>query len=142
MHAQSLSVAQQRNSEEETFEYNSLLRHGIFEAYSGILNGMSQPKCDQHLRPYVPVRFPHPPCQQPPHHLCFLLYRLGKRPLWSFLPTWLPKNMRGCTCTSASPCKSSVPAADISNLKHRSMMLISLCAPRLDELTCAFHMIL
>jgi hypothetical protein len=54
--AQTLSVMQQQSGDEEAFEYNSLLRHGIFEAYSGILNGMSQPKCDQFLRPFVPVR--------------------------------------------------------------------------------------
>ena len=56
MCAQTLSVMQQQSGDEEAFEYNSLLRHGIFEAYSGILNGMSQPKCDQFLRPFVPVR--------------------------------------------------------------------------------------
>jgi hypothetical protein len=50
---------QQQSGDEEAFEYNSLLRHGIFEAYSGILNGMSQAKCDQYLRPFVPVRAPN-----------------------------------------------------------------------------------
>ena len=68
--AQTLSVMQQQSGDEEAFEYNSLLRHGIFEAYSGILNGMSQAKCDQYLRPFVPVRAspsspPPPPARQP-----------------------------------------------------------------------------
>ena len=53
--AQSLSVMQQQAGDEQAFEYNSLLRHGIFEAYSGILNGMTTPKCDQYLRPFAPV---------------------------------------------------------------------------------------
>lgn len=47
---------QQQAGDEQAFEYNSLLRHGIFEAYSGILNGMTTPKCDQYLRPFAPVR--------------------------------------------------------------------------------------
>ena len=49
---------QQQAGNEEAFEYNSLLRHGIFEAYSGILNGMSSAKCDQYLQPSAPVRLP------------------------------------------------------------------------------------
>ncbi|EIE27283.1 ARM repeat-containing protein [Coccomyxa subellipsoidea C-169] len=53
--AQSLSVMQQQAGDEAAFEYNSLLRHGIFEAYSGILNGMSTPKCDQYIRPFAPA---------------------------------------------------------------------------------------
>ena len=53
---QQLSVMQQQAGNEEAFEYNSLLRHGIFEAYSGILNGMSSAKCDQYLQPSAPVR--------------------------------------------------------------------------------------
>ena len=53
---QQLSVMQQQAGNEEAFEYNSLLRHGIFEAYSGILNGMSGAKCDQYLQPSAPVR--------------------------------------------------------------------------------------
>ena len=52
---QQLSVMQQQSGNEEAFEYNSLLRHGIFEAYSGILNGMSSAKCDQYLQPSAPV---------------------------------------------------------------------------------------
>ena len=55
---QQLSVMQQQAGNEEAFEYNSLLRHGIFEAYSGILNGMSSAKCDQYLQPSAPVRLP------------------------------------------------------------------------------------
>ncbi len=55
-HAQQLSVMQQQAGNEEAFEYNSLLRHGIFEAYSGILNGMSSAKCDHYLKPSAPVR--------------------------------------------------------------------------------------
>jgi hypothetical protein len=57
---QQLSVMQQQSGNEEAFEYNSLLRHGIFEAYSGILNGMSTTKCDQYLQPSAPV------CYSPP----------------------------------------------------------------------------
>jgi hypothetical protein len=53
--AQGLSVSLQGGNE-EAFEYNSLLRHGIFEAYSGILNGLTTAKCDQYLRPFAPVR--------------------------------------------------------------------------------------
>ena len=52
---QQLSVMQQQAGNEEAFEYNSLLRHGIFEAYSGILNGMSSAKCDQYLQSSAPV---------------------------------------------------------------------------------------
>jgi hypothetical protein len=62
--AQALSVAQQQAGDEDSYEYNSLLRHGIFEAYSGILNGMSKPKSAQHLTQVAPVRPPpflHPP---------------------------------------------------------------------------------
>ena len=58
---------QQQQGDEEAFEYNSLLRHGIFEAYSGVLNGMSQVKCDQFLRPFVPVRC-FPLLSLPPGH--------------------------------------------------------------------------
>ena len=54
--AQALSVAQQQAGDEDSYEYNSLLRHGIFEAYSGILNGMSKPKSAQHLTQVAPVR--------------------------------------------------------------------------------------
>ncbi|CAL5228954.1 g12186 [Coccomyxa viridis] len=53
--AQQLSVMQQQAGNEEAFEYNSLLRHGIFEAYSGILNGMSSAKCDHYLKPSAPA---------------------------------------------------------------------------------------
>jgi len=49
-------VAQQQAGDEDSYEYNSLLRHGIFEAYSGILNGMSKPKSAQHLTQVAPVR--------------------------------------------------------------------------------------
>ena len=56
--AQALSAAQQQAGDEDSYEYNSLLRHGIFEAYSGILNGMSKPKSTQHLTQVAPVRHP------------------------------------------------------------------------------------
>ncbi len=49
-------MAQQQAGDEDSYEYNSLLRHGIFEAYSGILNGMSKPKSAQHLTQVAPVR--------------------------------------------------------------------------------------
>jgi hypothetical protein len=46
---QALSVQQQQAADEDFFDYNNLLRHGILEAYAGILNGMSRPKINQHL---------------------------------------------------------------------------------------------
>ncbi|KAK9837148.1 hypothetical protein WJX81_006220 [Elliptochloris bilobata] len=52
--AQALSVAQQSTGDEDAYEYNSLLRHGIFEAYSGILNGMSKDKSTQHMTQVAP----------------------------------------------------------------------------------------
>ncbi len=55
-----------QSGNEEAFEYNSLLRHGIFEAYSGILNGLTTPKCDQYLRPFAPVSLS---CMPPPFGL-------------------------------------------------------------------------
>ena len=46
---QALSVQQQQAADEDFFDYNNLLRHGILEAYAGILNGMSRAKINQHL---------------------------------------------------------------------------------------------
>ncbi|KAK9806952.1 hypothetical protein WJX72_008531 [[Myrmecia] bisecta] len=51
--AQQLSVLQQQTGDEESFEYNNLLRHGIFEAYSGVFNGLSKEKVDAFLKPYA-----------------------------------------------------------------------------------------
>jgi hypothetical protein len=58
---QSLSVSQQQQGNEDLYEYNNMLRHGIFEAYSGIFNGMSNEKCNQYLKPYVQVCVLEPP---------------------------------------------------------------------------------
>ncbi|KAK9860363.1 hypothetical protein WJX84_011194 [Apatococcus fuscideae] len=48
--AQQLSVMQQQSSDEESLEYNTSLRISIFEAYSGIFNGLSAPKISQYLK--------------------------------------------------------------------------------------------
>ena len=56
--AQALSLAQQSAGDEDAYDYNSLLRHGIFEAYSGILNGMSKGMSSKHLTHVAPVRGP------------------------------------------------------------------------------------
>ena len=56
--AQALSLAQQSAGDEDAYDYNSLLRHGIFEAYSGILNGMSKGMSSKHLTQVAPVRAP------------------------------------------------------------------------------------
>ena len=54
---QSLSVQQQQSGNEELFEYNNQLRQGIFEAYSGILNGLSREKASHFLLAPSVVRF-------------------------------------------------------------------------------------
>ncbi len=54
--AQALSVQQQQAGDEDAVPYNNQLRQGIFEAYSGIFNGMSREKAAQSLGPYVVVR--------------------------------------------------------------------------------------
>lgn len=53
---QALSVQQQQTGDEDFFDYNNLLRHGILEAYSGILNGLSREKVNQHLVGAATVR--------------------------------------------------------------------------------------
>lgn len=55
---QNLSVQQQQSGDEDLYEYNNQLRHGIFEAYSGILNGMSSEKVSQFLLQPSAVRAP------------------------------------------------------------------------------------
>ena len=55
---QALSLAQQSAGDEDAYDYNALLRHGIFEAYSGILNGMSKGMSSKHLTQVAPVRAP------------------------------------------------------------------------------------
>lgn len=57
-----MSVQQQQSGDEDLYEYNNQLRHGIFEAYSGILNGMSSEKVSQFLLQPSAVRAP-PACQ-------------------------------------------------------------------------------
>ncbi|KAK9809817.1 hypothetical protein WJX73_009625 [Symbiochloris irregularis] len=47
--AEELSIQQQQTNDEAVFEYNNLLRMGIFEAFSGIFNGMSPAKCEHYL---------------------------------------------------------------------------------------------
>ena len=53
--AQQLSVMQQQSNDEESLEYNTSLRMSIFEAYSGIFNGLSAPKISQYLKPPAEV---------------------------------------------------------------------------------------
>lgn len=53
--AQGLSVGAQQSGDEETIDYNNQLRQGIFEAYSGIFNGLSKEKVDTYLAPYAQV---------------------------------------------------------------------------------------
>lgn len=66
--AQTLSVQQQQSGDEDLFEYNNQLRHGIFEAYSGILNGMSSEKVSQFLeQPSVVSRLRPITCNLPSH---------------------------------------------------------------------------
>ena len=51
-----MSVQQQQARDEDLFEFNNQLRHGIFEAYAGIINGMSPEKVNQYLLEPAPVR--------------------------------------------------------------------------------------
>lgn len=55
---QALSVQQQQSGDEEAAAYNNTLRRGIFEAYSGIFNGMSAEKANAHLANYAAVSLP------------------------------------------------------------------------------------
>lgn len=54
--AQQLSINQQQLNDEPAYEYNNILRLGIFEAYSGIFNGLSPQKCQQFLQSSAKVR--------------------------------------------------------------------------------------
>lgn len=65
--AQQLSVMQQQSSDEESLEYNTSLRISIFEAYSGIFNGLSAPKISQYLK--APAEVTH-------IFLCFAMSRI------------------------------------------------------------------
>ena len=56
---QTLSVQQQQTGDEDAFAYNNSLRRGIFEAYSGIITGMSREKVNAYLTNYALVRPPH-----------------------------------------------------------------------------------
>ncbi len=49
-------MQQQQTGDEDFFDYNNMLRHGILEAYSGILNGLSREKANQHLIAAATVR--------------------------------------------------------------------------------------
>ena len=51
-----MSVQQQQTRDEDLFDFNNQLRHGIFEAYAGIINGMSPEKVNQYLLEPSPVR--------------------------------------------------------------------------------------
>ena len=50
-----LSVQQQQAGDEDAFAYNNTLRRSIFDAYSGIFNGMSRDKINMYMPQYVPV---------------------------------------------------------------------------------------
>lgn len=52
---QGLSVQQQQSGDEDAFTYNNTLRRSIFEAYSGIFNGMSKEKVNMYMPQYIPV---------------------------------------------------------------------------------------
>lgn len=49
-------MQQQQARDEDLFDFNNQLRHGIFEAYAGIINGMSPEKVNQYLLEPAPVR--------------------------------------------------------------------------------------
>ncbi len=49
-------MQQQQAQDEDLFDFNNQLRHGIFEAYAGIINGMSPEKVNQYLLEPAPVR--------------------------------------------------------------------------------------
>ncbi len=53
---QGLSIQQQQAGDEDAFAYNNTLRRSIFDAYSGIFNGMSRDKINMYMPQYVPVR--------------------------------------------------------------------------------------
>lgn len=57
MQAMQLSIHQQTqcNGDEDIMEYNNELRHGILDAYSGILQGIGNQKSEQYIKPDVPL---------------------------------------------------------------------------------------
>ena len=55
-YVQAMSVQQQQAQDEDLFDFNNQLRHGIFEAYAGIINGMSPEKVNQYLLEPATVR--------------------------------------------------------------------------------------
>lgn len=50
-------MQQQQSGDEDSFAYNNTLRRSIFDAYSGIFNGMSREKVNIYMPQYVPVSF-------------------------------------------------------------------------------------
>eukprot|EP00195_Chlamydomonas_chlamydogama_P009742 CAMPEP_0202900576 /NCGR_PEP_ID=MMETSP1392-20130828/11916_1 /ASSEMBLY_ACC=CAM_ASM_000868 /TAXON_ID=225041 /ORGANISM="Chlamydomonas chlamydogama, Strain SAG 11-48b" /LENGTH=865 /DNA_ID=CAMNT_0049586993 /DNA_START=281 /DNA_END=2875 /DNA_ORIENTATION=+ len=52
--AMHLSVVSAASADPDTVDYNNELRHGIIDAYSGIMQGMGPAKCEQYLRNEVP----------------------------------------------------------------------------------------
>ena len=48
-------MQQQQAGDEDAFAYNNTLRRSIFDAYSGIFNGMSREKINMYMPQYVPV---------------------------------------------------------------------------------------
>ncbi len=111
--AQALSAAQQQAGDEDSYEYNSLLRHGIFEAYSGILNGMSKPKSTQHLTQVAPVRHPSALGHHDSVHTCL-------SPLW-------------CPLYAGYATASAWPGQECSEAKHTS------CPRACEPETAALH---
>mmetsp|Transcript_36758 Transcript_36758/g.92846 ORF Transcript_36758/g.92846 Transcript_36758/m.92846 type:complete len:881 (-) Transcript_36758:305-2947(-) len=52
--AMALSIQSAQTGDADYMDYNNQLRHGILDAYSGIIQGMGPAKCSQYLRTEVP----------------------------------------------------------------------------------------